>query len=48
MVKVALEQIVFPAVTGSITFDSQHNPIKGAVILHVANGKVTFDSFLSP
>jgi len=47
-VKIALEQISFDAVTGKITMDSQHNPVKGAVVLHVKGGKVVFDSFVSP
>ncbi len=45
-VKAALEGISFKAVTGTTTFDSNHNPVKGAVILHVLNGMVVFDSFL--
>jgi branched-chain amino acid transport system substrate-binding protein len=47
-VRTALEQISISAVTGRITMDSQHNPIKGAVVLHVTGGKVVFDSFVSP
>lgn len=47
-VKAALEGISFNAVSGKITFDAQHNPIKGAVIIHVTGGKKVFDSFVSP
>jgi len=47
-VKAALEKIKFDAVSGTITFDAQHNPVKGAVILKVKGGKVAFDSFVSP
>ncbi len=47
-VKTALEGITFNAVSGKITFDAQHDPIKGAVIIHVKGGKKVFDSFVSP
>ena len=47
-VKAALEGISFNAVSGKITFDAQHNPIKGAVIIHVKGGKKVFDSFVAP
>jgi len=46
--KAALEGITFNAVSGKITFDAQHDPIKGAVIIHVKGGKKVFDSFVSP
>jgi branched-chain amino acid transport system substrate-binding protein len=47
-VKAAIEGISFDAVSGKITFDAQHNPIKGAVIIHVKGGQKVFDSFVSP
>ena len=47
-VKAALEGITFNGVSGKITFDAQHNPIKGAVIIHVKGGKKVFDSFVQP
>jgi len=47
-VKTAMEGISFNAISGKITFDKQHNPIKGAVIIKVAGGKKTVDSFVSP
>jgi len=47
-VKAALEGITFNAVSGKITIDAQHNPVKGAVIIHVKGGKKVFDSFVSP
>jgi branched-chain amino acid transport system substrate-binding protein len=47
-VKTALEGISFAAVSGKVTYDAQHNPIKGAVIIHVTGGKKVFDSFVSP
>jgi branched-chain amino acid transport system substrate-binding protein len=47
-VKAALEGISFNAVSGKVTFDAQHNPVKGAVIIHVKGGKKLFDSFVAP
>ena len=47
-VKAALEGISFGAVSGKITYDAQHNPIKGAVIIHVKGGQKVFDSFVAP
>jgi branched-chain amino acid transport system substrate-binding protein len=47
-VKTALEKINFPAVTGNITFDAQHDPIKSAVILAVTTGGVKFNSVVAP
>jgi len=47
-VKAALEGITFNAVSGKITIDAQHNPVKGAVIIHVKGGKKVFDSFVAP
>jgi branched-chain amino acid transport system substrate-binding protein len=47
-VKAAMEGISYNAVSGKITFDAQHNPIKGAVLIHVTGGKKVFDSFVSP
>jgi branched-chain amino acid transport system substrate-binding protein len=47
-VKAALESVTFGAVSGKITIDAQHNPVKGAVIIKVKDGKKVFDSFVSP
>ncbi|HMD89043.1 MAG TPA: branched-chain amino acid ABC transporter substrate-binding protein, partial [Anaerolineaceae bacterium] len=47
-VKTALEKINFPGVTGNITFDAQHNPIKSAVILAVTAQGVKFNSVVAP
>jgi branched-chain amino acid transport system substrate-binding protein len=47
-VRIVLEKIAFDAVTGKITMGSRHTPVKGAVVLHVTEGKVTFDSYVSP
>ena len=47
-VKAAMEGISFNAVSGKITYDQQHNPVKGAVIIRVKGGKKEFDSFVAP
>jgi branched-chain amino acid transport system substrate-binding protein len=47
-VKTALEGIKFDAVSGHITFDAQHNPIKPAVIIQVKGGKKTFLTSVAP
>ncbi|HMD90244.1 MAG TPA: ABC transporter substrate-binding protein [Anaerolineaceae bacterium] len=47
-VKTALEKINYPAVTGTVTFDAQHNPIKSAVILAVTAQGVKYNSVVAP
>jgi branched-chain amino acid transport system substrate-binding protein len=47
-VKAALEGISYVAVSGRIAFDAQHNPVKGAVIMHVRDGRRLLNSFVSP
>jgi branched-chain amino acid transport system substrate-binding protein len=47
-VKTALEKITFNGVSGRITFDAQHNPVKSATILMVKDGKVSFKANVSP
>jgi len=47
-VKDALAKINYPAVSGNITFDAQHNPIKAATILKVTADGVKFDSVVKP
>jgi branched-chain amino acid transport system substrate-binding protein len=47
-VKVALEKISFNGVSGTITFDAQHNPVKSATILTIKNGKVQFEASVAP
>ena len=47
-VKTALEGISFDAVSGHITYDAQHNPIKSAVIVQVKDGKKTFLTSVAP
>jgi len=40
--------IEFEGVSGKITFDENHNPVKNAAILHVQDGKVVFETSVSP
>ena len=47
-VKDALNKISFNAVSGKITFDASHNPIKSATILAVKNNQIVFDSVVNP
>jgi branched-chain amino acid transport system substrate-binding protein len=47
-VKDALAKITFNAVSGKITFDNNHNPVKSATILAVKDGKVVFNSVVNP
>jgi len=47
-VKAAMEGISMPGVSGKITFDKQHNPIKAATILKVTPEKIVFDSVVNP
>jgi branched-chain amino acid transport system substrate-binding protein len=47
-VKVALEKISFNGVTGKITFDKAHNPVKALTILAVKKDKIDFDSVVQP
>ena len=47
-VKAALEAIKFSGVTGKLTMDKAHNPVKAATILAVKGGKIVFDSVVQP
>jgi branched-chain amino acid transport system substrate-binding protein len=47
-VKNELAKITFNAVSGKITFDANHNPVKSATILSVKDGKVRFNSVVNP
>jgi branched-chain amino acid transport system substrate-binding protein len=44
----ALNEIEFSAVSGIITFDEQHNPIKSATILKVTEEGVKFEAVVNP
>jgi branched-chain amino acid transport system substrate-binding protein len=47
-VKDALAALQYEAVSGNITFDAQHNPIKAAVVMQVKDGKVVFADSIAP
>jgi branched-chain amino acid transport system substrate-binding protein len=47
-VKAALEGIKFSGVTGALTVDKAHNPVKSLTILAVKGGKIAFDSVVQP
>lgn len=44
----ALENIKFEGVTGSFTYDKNHNPIKSATIIRIEGGEYKFDSIVNP
>jgi branched-chain amino acid transport system substrate-binding protein len=48
VVKDALASLEWEGVSGKITFDSQHNPIKAAAVLGVSGGKVNFVESVAP
>lgn len=47
-VKDALAKIRFNAISGKITFDANHNPVKSATILAIKDDKVAFNSVVNP
>lgn len=44
----ALEQTDLETITGKITFDEKHNPIKPAAIIKIVNGKQVFQGWVKP
>jgi branched-chain amino acid transport system substrate-binding protein len=44
----ALEQGNFEGITGQITFDDQHNPIKSVPIVYIDQKRLVFSTFISP
>jgi branched-chain amino acid transport system substrate-binding protein len=44
----AMEGMTFSVVSGDITFDAQHNPVKAAAILQVTGGNVNFVTSVAP
>ncbi|MCZ7551004.1 MAG: ABC transporter substrate-binding protein [Anaerolineales bacterium] len=44
----AMAAIKWDAVSGTITFDAQHNPIKAAAVISVSGGKKTFIDSVAP
>jgi branched-chain amino acid transport system substrate-binding protein len=47
-VKDALAALEWEGVSGKITFDAQHNPIKAAVVLQVKDGKIVYVATVAP
>ena len=47
-VKDALTKITFNGVSGKITYDASHNPVKSATILEVTKDGIKFNSVVSP
>ena len=47
-VKTALEKISMDGVSGKITMDALHNPVKGAVVIGVKDGKKTYAATVNP
>ena len=47
-VAAAMEALSYDAVSGTITFDAQHNPIKAAVVLEVTPDKIVWVDTVSP
>ena len=47
-VKDAMAALEFEAVSGKITFDKQHNPIKSAAVLAVTPDKIVFEASIAP
>jgi branched-chain amino acid transport system substrate-binding protein len=47
-VKAALESGTFPVVSGTVKYDSSHNPIKNAVVVGVSGGKKTAVASVAP
>lgn len=44
----ALEALEYEAVSGTITYDEQHNPIKAAAVLQVKDGEIVFVDTVAP
>jgi branched-chain amino acid transport system substrate-binding protein len=44
----AMAAIDYEAVSGRVTFDAQHNPIKSAAVLQVSNGEIRFVESVAP
>ncbi len=44
----AMESGTFPVVSGDISYDEYHNPVKAAVVLAVENGEIVYTDTVSP
>ena len=47
-VRAALDKISFEGVSGKITFDKNHNPVKSAVVVTIKGGKATYAATVNP
>ena len=47
-VAAAMESMEFDVVSGHITYDSKHNPVKPAVILQIKDGEIHFVKTIAP
>ena len=47
-VKDAMADLSFEGVSGEITFDAQHNPVKKAAVVKIENGQKVFFKFVAP
>jgi branched-chain amino acid transport system substrate-binding protein len=43
-----MESLSYEAVSGTVTFDEFHNPIKSAVVLQVKDGAINFVASVAP
>ena len=48
VVKDKMAAINYEGVSGQITYDAQHNPVKKAAIVKIEGGKPTFYKFVAP
>jgi len=48
VVKDAMAAVEYEGVSGDITFDAQHNPVKKAAIVKIENGEKLFFKFVAP
>ena len=44
----AMESGTFPVVSGDISYDAKHNPIKAAVVLQVVGGEIVYTDTVAP
>jgi hypothetical protein len=47
-VSAAMESGSFPVVSGNISDDEYHNPVKAAVVLKVENGEIVYTDTIAP
>ena len=43
----SIQDMEFDTVTGQITFDEMHNPIKPVIVMRIQNSRMEFDSRLT-